>query len=236
MYKVSGNCTPLKRHTTEGSPSRTWQAGGGSFLLLPRRCAFSSREFNELLPVFSSRHLSFKTRGRMYSACVRSAMLHASSTWPLTKPNLQTFAAEWQGNDQTDLQCQAARHCHHQIHWATCADWHWGSGPHSLKALLVWTCGTLQSRQPVTYRLMESVNLGGPRWHGNSWQRGIAEWKLSAIDPHDRHWSPVWDLPCVQQVSYLKGEPLMWMLPLFLRVNKKFDVDDDDDDDGFTLV
>ena len=29
--------------------------------------------------------------------------------------------------------------------------------------------------QPLTYRLMESVGLGGPRWHGNSWQRGIAE-------------------------------------------------------------
>ena len=50
-------------------------------------------------------------------------------------------AAKWQGNDQTVLQCQAARHCHHQIQWATCAAWHWGSGPHSEgeKAPLVWT-------------------------------------------------------------------------------------------------
>ena len=37
----------------------------------------------------SSRHLSFKTRGRVYSTCVRSAMLHASETWPVTKPCLQ---------------------------------------------------------------------------------------------------------------------------------------------------
>ena len=60
-------------------------------------------------------------------------------------------AAKWQGNDQTDLQCQAARHCHHQVQWATCAAWHWGSGPHSEKEKtpMVWTCGTLQwcSRQ-----------------------------------------------------------------------------------------
>ena len=42
-----------------------------------------------LLPVLSSCHLSFKTRGRVYSSCVWSAMLHASETWPLTKPNLQ---------------------------------------------------------------------------------------------------------------------------------------------------
>ena len=55
-------------------------------------------------------------------------------------------AAKWQGNDQTDLQCQAARHCHHQVKWATCAAWYWGSGPHSEgeKTPMVWTCGTLQ--------------------------------------------------------------------------------------------
>ena len=51
----------------------------------------------------------------------------------------------------------------------------------------MWNAPMVQSRQPLTYRLMESVGLGGPRWHGKSWQRGIAEWKLSAINPHDRH-------------------------------------------------
>ena len=54
--------------------------------------------------------------------------------------------AKWQGNDQTDLQCQAARHCHHQVQWATCVAWHWGSGLHSEgeKTPMVWTYGTLQ--------------------------------------------------------------------------------------------
>ena len=47
------------------------------------------QKFKKLLPVLSSSHLSFKTHGRVYSSCVRSAMLHASETWPLTKPNLQ---------------------------------------------------------------------------------------------------------------------------------------------------
>ena len=47
------------------------------------------KKFKDLLPVLSSRHLSFKTRGRVYSSCVQSTMLHASETWPLTKPNLQ---------------------------------------------------------------------------------------------------------------------------------------------------
>ena len=47
------------------------------------------KKFKDLPPVLSSCHLSFKTRGRVYSSCVRSAMLHARETWPLTKPNLQ---------------------------------------------------------------------------------------------------------------------------------------------------
>ena len=42
-----------------------------------------------VIQVLSSRHLSFKTRGRVYSSCVRCGILHASVTWPLTKPNLQ---------------------------------------------------------------------------------------------------------------------------------------------------
>ena len=37
----------------------------------------------------------------------------------------------------------------------------------------------------------------------------------------------VWDLPCMQQASYLKGGPLMWMLPLYMQVNKKSDYDYD---------
>ena len=51
----------------------------------------------ELLPVLTSRHLSYKTR--VHSSCVRSAMLHASETWPLTKTNLQRF----QRNDRAKI-------------------------------------------------------------------------------------------------------------------------------------
>ena len=76
------------------------------------------------------------------------AECNAPCQWDLTidKAKPQASAAKWQGNDQTDLQCQAPRHWHHQVHWATCAAWHWWSGPHSEgeKAPLVWTCGMLQ--------------------------------------------------------------------------------------------
>ena len=39
----------------------------------------------------------------------------------------------------------------------------------------MWNTPMVQSRQPLTYMLMESMGLGGPRWHGSSWQRGMAE-------------------------------------------------------------
>ena len=48
------------------------------------------KKFRELLPVLTSHHLSYKTLGHVYSSCVRSAMLHASETWPLTKTNLHS--------------------------------------------------------------------------------------------------------------------------------------------------
>ena len=98
----------------------------------------------------------------------------------------------------------------------------------------MWNAPTAQSRQPLTYRLMESVGLGGPRWLGSSWQRGIAESGSSQLStlmietPGDL----VWDLPCVQQASCLEGGPLLWIWPLYLHVNQKSDDDDDDDDRG----
>ena len=145
--------------TTEGSPRWTWQAGGGSFLLLPRRHALSSRW------LWSFNHNTCENRLEEVQGAATSSLFmtplfqdrwpcvqflcaerNAPCQWDLaidkTKP--PTSATEWQGNDQTDLQCQAARR-YHQVHWATCVAY-WESGPHSEgeKAPLVWTCGMLQ--------------------------------------------------------------------------------------------
>ena len=57
-------------------------AEGGCELSTTTRVKTAWKKFKDLLPVLSS-------RGHVYSSCVRSAMLHASETWPLTKPNLQ---------------------------------------------------------------------------------------------------------------------------------------------------
>ena len=87
----------------------------------------------------------------------------------------------------------------------------------------MWNAPKVQSRQPFTYRLKESMGLGGPRWHGSSWQRGIAENGSSRLSTLmiEICGDLVWDLPCVQQASYLEEGPLMWMLPLHLHVNQQ---------------
>ena len=64
-------------------------AAGGCELSTTTRVKTAWKKFKELKPVLSSRHLSFKTSGRVYSSCVWSAMLHASETWPVTKSCLK---------------------------------------------------------------------------------------------------------------------------------------------------
>ena len=64
-------------------------AAGGCELSITTHVKTAWKKFKELKPVLSSSHLSIKTRGHVYSSSVRSAMLHASETWPLTKLSLQ---------------------------------------------------------------------------------------------------------------------------------------------------
>ena len=102
--RCQGTACPL-----EGRPQREVQVGSdklevvasfcylGDMLSAAGGCELSTttcvktawKKFKELKPVLSSRHLCFKTRGRVYSLCVQSAMLHASETWPVIKPCLQ---------------------------------------------------------------------------------------------------------------------------------------------------
>ena len=105
MYMVPGNCTPLGWQTTEGrsqvGPDKLevvasfcylgdmLSASGGCELSTTTHVKTAWKKFKDLLPVLSSRHLSFETLGHVYSSCVQRAMFHASETWPLTKPNLQ---------------------------------------------------------------------------------------------------------------------------------------------------
>ena len=64
-------------------------AGEGCEIAVTTHVKTAWKKSRELLPVLTSLHLSYKTRGQVYSSCVRSAMLNASETWSLTKTNLQ---------------------------------------------------------------------------------------------------------------------------------------------------
>ena len=217
MYTVPGNCMPLGRQTTEGSPSRTWQAGGGSFLLLHRWHALISRWLWTFNHNACENHLE-ELQGAATSSLFPQPLFQ--DTWPW----VQLLCAEhnapcqWdlgteKAKPQTDLQCQAARQ--------------------GEKALLVWTCGMLQwCSQDSLWQTgwWKAWAWEAQRWHDSSWQRGIAEsgsFRLSTL-MIDTPGDLVWDLSCLQQASYLEGGPLMWMLPLYLHVNQKFNDDDDD--------
>ena len=53
-------------------------AGGGCEITVTTRVKTAWNKFRELPTVLTSRHLSYKTPGHVYSSCVRRAMLHAS--------------------------------------------------------------------------------------------------------------------------------------------------------------
>ena len=64
-------------------------AASGCELSTTTRVKTAWKKFKEVLPVPSSRPLSFKTHSHLYSSCVRSTMFHASELAIDNKPNLQ---------------------------------------------------------------------------------------------------------------------------------------------------
>jgi len=42
-------------------------------------------KFRQLVPLLTNKDVSLIMRGRLYSSCLRSSMLHASETWPVRK-------------------------------------------------------------------------------------------------------------------------------------------------------
>ena len=58
-------------------------AGGGCELAAITRCKCAWGKFRQLLPLLTNRHLPLLTRGKVYSSCVRSVMLHAAETWAM---------------------------------------------------------------------------------------------------------------------------------------------------------
>ena len=55
-------------------------AGGGCEMAAITRCKCAWGKFRKLLPL-TNRQVPLLTRGKVYSSCVRSVMLHAAETW-----------------------------------------------------------------------------------------------------------------------------------------------------------
>ena len=161
-------------------------AACGCELSTTTRVKTAWKKFKELLPVLSSCHLSFKTRGRVYSSCVRSAMLHASETWPLTKPKLQCL----QRNDRAMIR----QICNVRLQDVVTTR---SNGIENLDLILKerrlrWYVHVERSNGAV--KTVFHIQVEGKRVPGRpkmTWkqltERDCREWKLSAINPHDRN-------------------------------------------------
>ena len=158
-------------------------------------------------------------------------MLHASETSLLTKPNLQCL----QRNDRAMIKqiCNIKPQDIVTTRFNELLAWH---GIEDLDLIL-------KDRRLHWYGHMECSNgavktafdlqadgKSGPERSKMTWkqliERDCREWKLSAINPHDRHSWTSGARSAMHAASQLPGRgPLMWMLPLYPHVNKKSDDD-----------
>ena len=114
----------------------------------------------------------------------------------------------------------------------------WRPEPHTEreKAPLVWTRSNCAVKTAFDIQIVRKLGPGRPKMTRNQLtERDCREWKPSAIDPHmiETSGDLVWDLPCVQQATYLEGGPLLLILPLYLHINKKSN-DDDDEEENYS--
>ena len=177
------------------------------------------KKFKELLPVLSSRHLSFKTRGHVYSSCMQSAMIHASETWLLTKPNLQRL--QWNDRAMIRQICNVKLQDNVTIRSNELLA---ELGIEDLDLILKekrlhWYGHVECSNGAVKTAFdLQSDGKHGPGRSKMTWkqltERYCREWKPSAIDLHDRHTWRSGVRSAIRAASQLPGRgPLMWMLP-----------------------
>ena len=129
--------------------------------------------------------------GRVYSTCVRSAMLHASETWPVTKPCLQRL----QRNDRAMIR-QICNVKPQDTATIRSIELPARLGIENLDLILKerrlrWYGHVERSNGAV--KTAFDIQVNGKRGPGRpkmTWkqltERDRREWKLSAIDPHDR--------------------------------------------------
>ena len=189
-------------------------AAGGCELSTTTCVKTAWKKFKDLPPVLSSRHLSFKTRGHVYSSCVRSAMLHASETWPLTKPNLQHL----QQNDRAMIR-QICNVRPQDIVTTRSNELLVRLGIEDLDLILKerrlrWyghvECSSGAIKTAFDIQVDGKHGPGRPKM---TWKqltkRDCREWKLSAINPHDRcTWKMYLEIWC--EICHACSKPAIW--------------------------
>ena len=209
-------------------------AAGGCELSTTTRVKNAWKKSKELKPVLSSSSLSFKTCGRVYSTCVRSAMPQASDTWPVTKPCLQRL----QRNDRATSR-QICNVKPQDMATIRSMELLARLGIEDLDLILKerrlrWYGHVERSNSAVKTAFdIQGNGKRGPGRPKMTWkqltERDRRGWKLSAIDPHDRDTWKSGVRSAMRAASQLPGRgPLLWIWPLYLHVNQK-----SDDDDGW---
>jgi len=62
-------------------------ADGDADAAVETRIRIGWNKFRQLVPLLTNKDISLIRRGRLYSRCVRSSMLHGSETWLIRKEN-----------------------------------------------------------------------------------------------------------------------------------------------------
>ena len=161
-------------------------AGGGCEMAVTTRVKTAWKKFRELLSVLTSRHLSYKTRGHVYSSCVWSAMLHASETWPLTKTNLQRL----QCNDRAMIR-QICSIKPEDVARVRSSELLAKLQLEDLDLILregfaglgMWRLRVVQSEQHMICRL--TARRPKQTWKKLT-EKDCREWKLTTVDPQER--------------------------------------------------
>ena len=179
-------------HPLDGTPQREVQVGSdkmevvaslwylGGMLSAASDCELSTtthvkttwkklKEFSPFLPPL------FQDTWLHVQLCCAEAMLHASKTWPLTKSNNQCLQQNDRGMIRqicnvkpqdivtirsNELLVQLGIEDLYLILKGRRFRWY---GHVERSYIYIYIAPMVQSRQPVTYRMMESVGLGGPR-------------------------------------------------------------------------
>ena len=167
------------------------------------------KKFKELLQVLCSRHLSFKTHGHMYSSCCRAqcSMAVRLGHWQNQTSNVcSEMTGQW--SDRSAMSSRKTLSTLDPMSYLC-----------SL-ALRLWTSfwrrwyGHVE-RSIGAVKIACDIQVNGKRGPGRSkmtWMqltvRNGREWKLSAINPHDRHTRRSGVRSAVRAVSQLLGRGL----------------------------